>query len=180
MEVFTEEIMCPLFTILERTRGVEQRADYHPEGDVLNHSLQTMYCAFKETIDTDLILAAMMHDVGKALEKDGHAEIAFELLQPFLSAKSLWLIRHHMRVRLFLDGHMKRKSKIDYLLENAWFTDLVLLSRFDLMGRDPNETVDLDREKITERLNRYVDLKFEANKLRAETEDKFKEGLNKY
>jgi len=180
MEVFTEEIMGPLFTILEKTRGVEQRADYHPEGDVFNHSLQTMYCAFNETIDTDVILAAMMHDVGKAIEKNGHAQIAYELLQPFLSAKSLWLIKHHMRIRLFLDGHMKKQSKREYLMENAWFTDLILLSRFDLMGRNPNKNMELDRDRITDRLNKYVDIKFKENKLRAETEDKFKEGLNQH
>ena len=64
--VFNETIMEPFFWVLEQNEGVMQHLLYHPEGDVFIHSLQALYIAFRETNDTNLILAAMLHDVGKA------------------------------------------------------------------------------------------------------------------
>ena len=70
--LFDKKFMEPLFNALERCVGIEQNNKYHPEKDVFNHSLQVLRLAFRETIDTDLILAAMLHDVGKADNKLGH------------------------------------------------------------------------------------------------------------
>ncbi|HPX45464.1 MAG TPA: HD domain-containing protein [Bacteroidales bacterium] len=61
----------PLLDILQRCQGVQQEEKYHPEKDVLEHCLQTFNCAYKETDDIDLILAALFHDVGKIVENNG-------------------------------------------------------------------------------------------------------------
>ena len=42
MNIFNNEIMEPLFWVLEQTQGIEQMAVHHPEGDVFTHSLQVM------------------------------------------------------------------------------------------------------------------------------------------
>ena len=36
-----------LFKPLEKCRGVEQSEEFHPEGDVFSHSIQTMNVAFR-------------------------------------------------------------------------------------------------------------------------------------
>ena len=63
--IYTAEMMNPLFAFVDRLDGIEQSPIHHPEGCVLTHTMQVTNLAFRETIDTDLILAALLHDVGK-------------------------------------------------------------------------------------------------------------------
>ena len=163
--IFTNDFMNPLFTILEQCQGVKQKGDYHPEGDVFTHSLQTLYCAFRETIDTDLILAAMMHDVGKIENSLGHEKIGVNMLKPYLSVKSLWLIENHMRIWYYLLGNMRKLSKVKTLVEHPWLSELVQLARFDKMGRNPEQKVEYNKDKIIYRLNLCVEKRFESHSL---------------
>ena len=158
--VFNHEIMEPLFWLLEQTRGIEQNRVHHPEGDVLTHSLQVLDMAFKESIDTDLIIAAMMHDVGKIGNSKGHEKIAVELLDCHCSGKTLWLIKNHMRFWYFVLGEMRKRGKILELFENPWIADLMLLARWDKIGRNPNRKVIFDKNRIMEKLNMCVKLRF--------------------
>lgn len=151
--LFDEEYMKPLFELLEQTKGVEQMAKHHPEGDVFIHSLQTMRCAFRETDDTDLILAAMLHDIGKKELRSGHEAIAVEWLEPHTSVKTLWLIKNHMRVWTYLLGDMRKLSKCSTLVGHAWFPELIQLARWDKMGRRPNYVPSYDKTTIMDMLN---------------------------
>ncbi len=160
LAVFTEKLMEPYFRALERCRGVPQMDEHHPEGDVFNHSLQVLRWAFRESIDTDLILAAMLHDVGKAVETRGHEEKAVEMLGDHLSAKTKWLIEQHMRIWDMVLGDMRRQGKVKYLVEHLFLPDLILLARWDKMGRDPRRIVHYDRGEIIERLNRCVEKRY--------------------
>jgi len=163
MIVFDLEIMEPLFWVLEETKGVIQMEIHHPEGDVFTHSLQVLQAAFRETIDTDLILAAMLHDVGKTGNSHRHAKIALDLLDCHCSPKTLWLIKQHMRIWDLLLGQMRKKSKIEYLETHPWLSELIMLARWDKIGRNPRCRVVYDKEKIIERLNLCVDKHFEFN-----------------
>lgn len=158
--IFDEGFMAPLFGFLERCKGVEQRNDYHLEGDVFVHSVQVMGWAFRETNDTDLILAAMLHDIGKYENNLGHEKIAMEWLRGHVSAKTLWLIEHHMRIWYLILGEMKRLSKARYLLNHPWLPELVSLARWDKLGRNPNRRIEYDRRSIIERLNSCADKHF--------------------
>jgi predicted HD phosphohydrolase len=63
--LITTEDVAPLLLLFERTEGATQREEYHPEGDVMQHSLQVVEYAFRETHDHEMVLAALMHDIGK-------------------------------------------------------------------------------------------------------------------
>jgi len=152
--------MDPIFMTLEQCQGVKQMPEHHPEGDVFIHSLQVLKWAFKESIDTDLILAAMLHDVGKMENSKGHEKIGVGLLKPYLSAKSLWLIEHHMRVWYLIYGEMRRLSKVQYLIGHPWLSDLILLARWDKLGRNPNHQIKYDKDFIIEKLNRCANKHF--------------------
>ena len=161
--IFDEKFMEPLFNHLELCQGVYQMEKHHPEGDVFNHSLQVLYHAFRETIDTDLILASMMHDIGKRENSLGHEKIAVEWLSDFLSVKSLWLIENHMRIWFYILGDMKKLSKAKELSEHPWLPELIQLARFDKLGRNPNKKMIYNKIDIIERLNKCVYKKFETN-----------------
>jgi len=145
-----EENLLYFFTLLERCRGVTQSPRWHPEGDVFQHTLQVLRWAFRESQDADLLLAAMLHDIGKAENSHGHAEIAVKLLQSRAGDKTLWLIAHHIRIWRLLTGEMMKKTKIDYLVRHPWLPDLLLLARWDKMGRNPHSREEYDKIALIE------------------------------
>ena len=50
---------------------------YHPEGDVLYHSLQVFELARDHRpYDEEFLLAALLHDVGKGLDRSNHVEVS--------------------------------------------------------------------------------------------------------
>jgi len=164
IEVFSEKIMTPLFQLLEFTQGVQQLERHHPEGDVFIHSIQVMNIAFRETSDTDLILAAMLHDVGKAWKSHGHAKIGADVVRTHVSEKTRWLIEHHMRFWDFILGDMKKLSKVKFLIDHPWLGELSALARFDKMGRKKNYIVKYDKSSIIERLNECVPERYKNEK----------------
>lgn len=152
-----------LFEYLEACKDVKQSFEHHPEGNVLNHSLQTLYCGFRESTDVDLLLAAMLHDIGKIENSLGHEDIGANWLSSYCSPKILWLIRNHLRIRYLVDGKMKRYQKLLYLVEHPWLKELVLLTRWDRMARNPNIKIKYDKQKIIEKFERCAEKHFDDN-----------------
>ena len=161
--IFDRTFMAPLFGFLEQCKGVDQMEVHHPEGDVFVHSLQVLHVAFRETHSTDLILAAMLHDIGKYENSKGHEKIAVAWLNGYVSAKTLWLIEQHMRVWYLLMGDMRRKKKVKGLVHHPWLPELILLARWDKMGRNPRATIRYSRQTIIERLNRCAEMHFSCS-----------------
>jgi hypothetical protein len=162
--MFTETDLAPMFELLEQCRGVPQMEIHHPEGDVLNHSLQVMEWAFRESDSLDLIFAALFHDVGKTVVRKGHESESAKMMRPHATAKTLWLIENHMRFWYFVLGDMKKLSKVKSM-HVPWLGDLALLCRWDKLGRNPNKIVTFDRGKIVERLNRCVSKQYDFSEL---------------
>ena len=160
MEIFTEELMLPLFEVLEACKGVTQKAEWHPEGDVFVHSLQTLQWAFRESEDIDLIIAAMMHDVGKQVNSLGHEKGSVALIKDHISAKTEWLILNHMRVWSFILGDMKKLSKVKEMAKHPWLGDALFLGRWGKLGRNSKKKVMYDRQYILDRLNNIVIKRF--------------------
>ncbi len=162
MNFFTLNNTKEIFNLLEATQGIEQDPKWHPEIDVFNHSLQVVNLAFRESNDIDLILAALLHDVGKAEIKLGHDERGCKLLEGLVSIKTLFLIEHHLRIWNYLDGSMKKLSKLKFLIEHPWLPELIQLARWDKKGRIANKKIDYDREIIINRFNMKIDNRFKG------------------
>lgn len=116
---------------------VRENPKFHPEGDVLHHSLQVFDHAKDEAAyDEEFLLAALLHDIGKAIDRHDHVSAALEALDGFISQRTAWLIAHHM------DAHQIRDRTIGVrrrrrLSEHPWFDDLMRLSDCDVAGRVP-------------------------------------------
>ena len=53
--------------------AIKQNPKYHPEGDALYHSLQVFHLAREaRPYDEEFLLAALLHDVGKAIDPQDH------------------------------------------------------------------------------------------------------------
>ena len=77
--------------------SVKQNPRYHPEGDALYHSLQVFELARDaRPYDEEFLLAALLHDVGKAIDPQDHVRAGVESLRGAVTERTLWLIEHHM------------------------------------------------------------------------------------
>ena len=65
-----------------RTRGTAERARRAIRVTRLEHSLQAATRARRDGADNELIVAALIHDIGDDLAPFNHAEIAARLLRP--------------------------------------------------------------------------------------------------
>ena len=121
--------------LLEPLEGVKQSPKYHPEGDALYHSLQVFELARDERpYDEEFLLAALLHDVGKAIDPSDHVGAALEALEGSISERTAWLIEHHMEAQAYREGNLGYRSRIR-LQASEWFDDLLLLNEIDRRGR---------------------------------------------
>ena len=58
----------------------------------LEHSLQTATRAFKNGESEEMVVAALLHDIGDELAPMNHSEYAASILKPYVSEKTHWII----------------------------------------------------------------------------------------
>jgi len=123
-----EALLLPL-------ENVKESPKYHPEGDVLYHSLQVFDLARDELpYDEEFLLAALLHDVGKAIDRPDHTAAALEALDGFITERTAWLIQHHMAAQDALSGTIGVRAK-RRLKQNESYEELLHLARCDRNGR---------------------------------------------
>ena len=71
----------------------------------LEHSLQTATRALKDGADEELIVAALVHDVGDELAPYNHAEIAAGILRPYVRAEVTWIVEQHGLFQSYYYAH---------------------------------------------------------------------------
>lgn len=59
------------------------------------HSVQTATRAYHAGECEEVVVAALLHDIGDALAPDNHGPFAAELLHPYISENVYWMIWHH-------------------------------------------------------------------------------------
>jgi predicted HD phosphohydrolase len=63
--------------------------------DQLTHCLQTATRAERAGADTQVVVASLCHDIGKAVSVANHPAIAAEILKPYVREEVYWMIRMH-------------------------------------------------------------------------------------
>jgi predicted nucleotidyltransferase len=123
-----EALLLPL-------ENVKQSPKYHPEGDALYHSLQVFDLARDDLpYDEEFLLAALLHDVGKAIDAENHTAAALEALEDLITERTAWFIEHHMAAQQLLDGELGARAR-RRLQQNESYEELLLLARCDRGGR---------------------------------------------
>lgn len=114
---------------------VKQSPKWHPEGDALYHSLQVFDLACDELpYDEEFLLAALLHDVGKAIDPYDHVSAGLEALGESITERTAWLIEHHMTAGEVLDGNAGARAR-RRLAASEDFDELMLLAQCDRAGR---------------------------------------------
>jgi predicted HD phosphohydrolase len=121
--------------LLQPLEGVKQSPRYHPEGDALYHSLQVFELARIECgYDEEFLLAALLHDVGKAIDPGDHVGAALQSLEGAITPRTAFLIEHHMDAHAYRDGSLGARARLR-LEQSEHFDDLMLLQELDKRGR---------------------------------------------
>jgi len=144
-------------------QGVAQRADWHPEGDVFEHTMQALDAAARicyTSYDDTLILryAALCHDLGKAVttqkidgiwRSSGHAKAGIALAKKLLKrithkkeliGKVLTLVEYHMHPLQLLSCHASigAYKRLAYHIAPIPMRLLIDLFCADRQGRNPH------------------------------------------
>ncbi|HUK55325.1 MAG TPA: CCA tRNA nucleotidyltransferase [Nitrospiria bacterium] len=126
--------------------GVEQPKEFHPEGDVLTHTM--LLLKNLERPSFELALAALLHDVGKPptftvrerIRFDNHCEVGARMTEAICGRLRLSneqtervvdLVRDHLR---FKDVQRMKQSTLKRFLRQPYFSDHLELHRLDCLA----------------------------------------------
>jgi predicted HD phosphohydrolase len=77
------------------------------------HSVQTASRALRDGARTDMVVAALLHDIGEALAPPNHSALAAAIVGPYVDEEAGWVVGHH---GVFQQFHNGRAAGLD---ENA-------------------------------------------------------------
>lgn len=131
--------------LLSALEFVRQDAGSHPEGDALYHSLQVFELAWRAyPYDEEFLLAALLHDVGKAIDPRDHVKAGLRAIEDCTSPRTRWFVENLPSAKQWLTGSAGRRLRAR-LESHPDFDQLLELARMDRQGRKIGEPVrDLD------------------------------------
>lgn len=145
-------------------KGVPQPPEFHPEGDVWEHTLLTLEKLEEPTFET--ALAAILHDIGKPptctvtdrVRFNRHDKVGEEMaygicrrlrLSRGQTERVSWLVGRHLAM---MHVRQMRESKLKRLMAHEHFDDLLKICRADVLGSHRN----MEGIEYVERMRREV------------------------
>lgn len=80
--------------ILENLGKLDHSLEGYPVSR-LGHSLQAATRAARDGADEELVVAALIHDIGDELAPYNHAELAASILKPYVRPEVTWIVAQH-------------------------------------------------------------------------------------
>ncbi|KKR97195.1 MAG: tRNA nucleotidyltransferase/poly(A) polymerase [candidate division TM6 bacterium GW2011_GWE2_41_16] len=180
-------VLDTIFPELGCLSTVSQKKEWHPEGSVFEHTMQTLDAAAHYTYASDeqkldMLYAALCHDMGKALVTDttsgkshGHDEAAVPVVKSFMRRimhnqkhidRVVGLVRYHMMPLHFYKQNVSLRAFKRLAIKTAAYgvclNDLAILTRADALGRngafcEPLTPFDIDMT-VVEFFTKHADI----------------------
>jgi predicted HD phosphohydrolase len=114
----------------------------------LGHSLQTATRAQRDGADVELVVAALVHDLGDELAPENHSQLAAAIVRPYVRAEVTWVVEMHGLFQLAYYGHhvgLDPDGREAYR-DHPWFASCErFCERWDQASFDPDyDTLPLD------------------------------------
>ncbi len=77
----------------------------------LGHSLQAATRALRDGADDELIVAALIHDVGDELAPYNHSEVAAGIIRPYVRAEVTWIVEQHGLFQTYYYAHHSGRDR---------------------------------------------------------------------
>ena len=107
----------------------------------LEHSLQTATRALNDKADDEMIVAALLHDIGDELAPLNHSEYAAALLKPYVSEKTCWIVEKHGEFQMYYYAHHigGNRNQRDRYKGHKYYQDTInFCENWDQKSFDPN------------------------------------------
>ncbi len=107
-------------------------------GTQLGHALQSGTHAVRSNASDEMVLCALFHDIGKAIQDPNHAAIAAEMLKPFVSFEAYEIVRTHTYFqRYFINkAHGTEHNLRDEYAHQPWYGLALKFNDWDAMSFD--------------------------------------------
>ena len=107
----------------------------------LEHSLQTATRAHKNGESEEMVVAALLHDIGDELAPMNHSEYAAAILKPYVSERTHWIVEKHGEFQMFYYAHHLGgdKNKRDKYKGHKYYQATIdFCEKYDQNSFDPN------------------------------------------
>ena len=126
--------------VLQAVRQLDHGLEGYPVTR-FQHSLQTATRALNDGADDELIVAALIHDVGDELAPYNHAEVAAGIIRPYVRPEVTWIVEQHGLVQTYYYVHHTGGDRLmrNRLKGHKWFDACVdFCHRWDQSSFDPD------------------------------------------
>ena len=117
--------------------------------DRQQHALQAATRALRDGADDELVVAALLHDLGDALAPHNHGEFAAAILRPYVSERTWWIVQQHGVFQAYYFAHHTggdRHARERYREHPHYAAAVEFCHRWDQCSFDPAyDTLPLER-----------------------------------
>jgi len=107
----------------------------------LEHSLQTATRALKDKASDEMVVAALLHDIGDELAPLNHSEYAAAVLKPYVSEKTHWIVEKHGEFQMYYYAHhlgSNKNQREKYKDHKYYQATIDFCEKYDQGSFDPN------------------------------------------
>ncbi|HIF79780.1 MAG TPA: HD domain-containing protein [Gammaproteobacteria bacterium] len=93
----------------------------------LEHCLQSATRAHRAGEPEEVVVAALVHDIGDMVAPFSHSELAAAVLRPFVSEKIYWIVKHHGLFQMYYFAHHLGgdRNARDRYRDHQWYDDAI-------------------------------------------------------
>ena len=109
----------------------------------LEHSLQSATRAELDGADIEMIVGALIHDLGDDLAPLNHSQLAAAIIRPYVREEVAWIIEHHGVFQMYYYGDAMGvdKNAREIYRDHKWFDSCEKFCEcWDQMSFDPDYT----------------------------------------
>jgi predicted HD phosphohydrolase len=129
---------------IERVLGHLKLLDEDWGGYKINryqHSLQSATLAYNDGTDEEMVVAALLHDIGDIISPYNHGELAAAVLKPYVSERVHWIVANHAIFQGYYFNHHLGgdRNARDRFKDHPWYDDCVYFCyNYDQNAFDPD------------------------------------------
>lgn len=107
----------------------------------LTHSLQSATRALNDGADIEMVVAALVHDIGDELAPENHSQFAAAMIRPYVRAEVTWVVNMHGIFQQYFYGqHLDVDPNArDQYRDHPWFDSCAdFCEKWDQASFDPD------------------------------------------
>lgn len=105
------------------------------------HALQSATRVYHSGETEEMVVAALLHDIGDNLASCNHGEMAAAILKPYVSEKTYWIVKHHGLFQMYYYAHYlgeNRYAREKYRDHPYYQATVDFCEKYDQNSFDPN------------------------------------------